>query len=66
MGKRYWVSRLYCEDPVLKLSGVTGIAVELSTGIVTVTLNSDSPASQQQLEGAIEDGGFTLTKIEMP
>jgi hypothetical protein len=35
-------------------------------GLLTEWLNDASLASKKLLEGAIEDGGFTLTKIEMP
>ena len=68
-----WVNGIGCpgcipsvEEPMMKLAGVTGVSVELQTGIVTVNLNPNTPASEAQLAGAIEDGGFTLTKIEMP
>ncbi|HIA72513.1 MAG TPA: copper chaperone [Phycisphaerales bacterium] len=68
-----WVNGIGCpgcipsvKEPMLKLNGVQAVSVELQTGVVTVTLNETNPATQDQLSGAIEDGGFTLTKIEMP
>jgi copper chaperone CopZ len=68
-----WVNGIGCpgcipsvEEPMMKLSGVTGVSVALQTGVVTVNLDPNTPASEEQLAGAIEDGGFTLTKIEMP
>lgn len=68
-----WVNGIGCpgcipsvEEPMMKLAGVEKVTVELQTGVVTVVLNDASSVTEEQLECAIEDGGFTLTKIEMP
>jgi copper chaperone len=68
-----WVNGIGCpgcipsvEEPMMKLGGVQDVSIELQTGVVTVTLNESSPATQEELASAIEDGGFTLIKIEMP
>ncbi len=68
-----WVNGIGCpgcipkvEEPMMKLQGVEGVSIALQTGMVTVQLNADNPATREQLEGAIKDGDFTLTKIEMP
>jgi copper chaperone len=41
------------------LPGVTDVAVDLATGQVTV--RADEPVSDQQVRGAVEEAGYTLT-----
>lgn len=45
-------------EEITELPGVTGVAVDLPTGSVTVT--SDVPISEQDVKTAVEDAGYQL------
>ena len=68
-----WVKGLACpycvhnvNRQLIALPGVEHVHVELATGRVSVALDTEQPASRQQLVNAIDDSGFTLDRIEMP
>ncbi|MBE8523147.1 heavy-metal-associated domain-containing protein [Amycolatopsis sp. H6(2020)] len=45
-------------EEVGAIEGVTGVAVDLPTGAVTVT--SDRPVDDAQVRAAVEEAGYTL------
>jgi copper ion binding protein len=45
-------------EEVEQIAGVTGVAVDLSTGQVTVT--SDAPLDVAQVKDAVEEAGYEL------
>jgi copper ion binding protein len=45
-------------EEVGKLAGVTGVAVDLSSG--TLTVSSDTPLDADVLRGAVDEAGFEL------
>jgi copper chaperone len=47
-------------EEVERLTGVTGVEVELTTGKVTVT--SDGPLDDSLIEGAVEEAGYELRR----
>lgn len=49
---------------LLRLPGVAGVNVDLSTGIVTLTVKGAKRPTPQQITDKVEDAGFTLAKLE--
>ncbi|WP_242910832.1 heavy-metal-associated domain-containing protein [Actinomadura terrae] len=47
-------------EEVERLTGVTGVDVDLETGRVTVT--SDGPLDDALIEGAVEEAGYELKR----
>jgi copper chaperone len=61
----YTVSGMTCEhcvasvtEEISEIDGVSAVAVELSTGAVTVT--SEEPLDQAQVRSAVEEAGYRL------
>lgn len=54
------------ETPLKRVPGVAGVRVELDQGLVRVQLAGKALPSQQRLAAAVEDAGFTVTRIETP
>jgi copper chaperone len=62
----YTVTRMTCEhcvvsvtEEIIKIDGVTAVAVDLPTGAVTVT--TDQPVDDSQIRAAVEEAGYQLT-----
>ena len=45
-------------EEITEIDGVTGVAVDLPTGAVTVT--SDQPLDQARVRAAVEEAGYQL------
>lgn len=61
----YTVTGMTCQhcvmsvtEEVQEITGVTDVAVDLSTGEVTVT--SDPPVADQDVKDAVEEAGYAL------
>jgi copper chaperone len=61
----YTVTGMTCEhcvasvtEEITEIDGVTGVAVDLPTGHVTVT--SDRPVDEAQVRAAVEEAGYHL------
>ena len=61
----YTVTGMTCEhcvasvtEEITDIDGVTDVAVDLPTGVVTVT--SDQPLDQAQVRAAVEEAGYQL------
>jgi copper chaperone CopZ len=50
---------------LMEVPGVRGVHVDLGAGMVSVALSDTLPPSQQQLGKAVDEGGFTLVRIDM-
>jgi copper chaperone CopZ len=68
-----WVHGMGCpqcaynvDRQLLKLPGVEGVKVDMSTGKVYAQLSPSNPPTKEQLSRAIMETGFTLKKIQMP
>ncbi len=51
------------DQQLMKLPGVTGVDINLGTGVVIATLNPDNPPTEEALRKAIDGTGFTLVEI---
>jgi copper chaperone len=63
----YTVTGMTCAHCVASVSeevgaidGVTGVAVDLPTGAVTVTVTDAEPVDEARVRAAVEEAGYTL------
>ena len=49
---------------LVRLKGVTHANVDLSTGVVTISMSGDKRPSPHQLKEAVLDAGFTLVRVQ--
>lgn len=66
-----WVNGLGCplcatnvDKQLERVPGVSSVAVDMSSGKVTIGLEGDTRPSPARLAHAVEDAGFTLVKVE--
>lgn len=50
------------DKQLLRVEGVEHVAVDMSTGIVTLTVDPANPPSAEALEHAVVESGFTLAQ----
>jgi copper chaperone len=65
--RTYTVTGMTCAHCVASVSeevgaidGVTGVAVDLPTGAVTVTVTDAEPVDEARVRAAVEEAGYTL------
>lgn len=63
----YTVTGMTCEhcsrsvtEEISAIDGVTGVAVDLPTGAVTVTVTSAEPVAEARIRAAVEEAGYQL------
>jgi len=48
-----------------KVPGIENVQINLETGEVTATFNTELPPTRKQIETAIKESGFTLNNMEL-
>ena len=68
-----WVNGMGCplcatnvDQQLRRVPGVTSVAINLGTGMVTVGVDAAQPPAESALAQAVRDSGFTLVGIQMP
>ena len=69
MSRTYLIDGMTCQhcvnavsDEIGKIDGVTGVAVNLDRGLVTVT--STRPLEQADVAGAVDEAGYELAGVQ--